>query len=88
MSDQESAGGEGLRICKRFAILHEPQLICTRLRTFLFLIPYQYRRAQMISSGAMQFVGPHARRRRRKFFTRKCFTGKCFAGRMRRCAFR
>src|SRR5580704_9324229 len=42
MSDQEAAGGEELGICKTFAILHEPRLICTRLQTFLFLIPYQY----------------------------------------------
>jgi hypothetical protein len=92
MSDQEAAGGEGLRICKTFAILHEPQLICTRLRTFLFLIPYQYRPAQMNSSGAVQFVRPHARRRRKffasKFFTGKLFTGKSFAGRSRGRTFR
>src|ERR1700683_5792178 len=46
-----------------FAILHEPRLICTRLQTFLFLIPHQYRPAWTISSGAMQFRRPHTRRR-------------------------
>lgn len=51
----------------------------------------------MISSGAVQFVGPHARQRRKffagKFFAGKSFTDKSFtdkscAGRMRRRAFR
>jgi hypothetical protein len=40
----------------------------------------------MILSGAVQFVGPHARRR--KFFAGKFLAGKFFAGRMRSRAFR
>jgi hypothetical protein len=92
MGNQEAAGGEGLGICKTVAILHEPRLICTGLQTFFFLIAYQYRPAQMISSGAVQFVRPHAWRRRNflpgNFLAGKFLAGKFFAGRMRRCAFR
>src|SRR5580704_15532898 len=73
---------------QHFTILPEPAIICTRLQTFSFLIAYQYRPNWIISSNAVQFVRPHARRRRRKFFAGKSFAGKscvgkACAGRMR-----
>jgi hypothetical protein len=75
MSDQVAERNFASARHQHFAILPELEIICTRPQTFLFFIPYQYRLASMISSGAVQFVRPHARRRR-KFFASKSFAGR------------
>jgi hypothetical protein len=79
MSDQVAERNFASARHQHFAILPEPAIICTRLQTFFFFIPYQYRPAAMISSGAVQFVRPHARRRRRKFFASKSLASKFLA---------
>jgi hypothetical protein len=78
MSDQVAERNFASARHQHFAILPEPAIICTRLQTFFFFIPYQYRPAAMISSGAVQFVRPHARRRR-KFFASKFLASKSLA---------
>jgi hypothetical protein len=44
MSDQVAERNFASARHQHFAILPEPRFICTGLRTFLFFIPYQYRR--------------------------------------------
>src|ERR1700726_626757 len=63
MSDQMMEWNFASARHQHIVILPQPAIICTRLQVFLFLIPYQFRPASLISSGALQLPRPRAWRR-------------------------